>query len=415
MMFYVETVTTTPTILEIERSAVFEQSMIAAGFFVVRYDNLGVGNRTYESSLSWVEHTSKWWNIVKEQGLCHRTLEFLIDVPPNPYGGHLLKDLGRFFMQKKYRLAAEQLSEYPHAIEPKPAVAIVPDVIINSDGKVYNETFLFVGKQGCEKSKPQFKFRPASQKYKRVVTIAEFWGYGYFHFMHENLIRLPLVFSILDQYSDMKIHSHQGKSFILKLLFMFDIKRDRIVSGHVHADMAFIPEQINCGRPPANLLLLLQKSILQTNTFLLQHTSHQSKRQILIVKRERTRELRNHNEILAKVKESFSNYNVVVHTGHELMEKQFALFRSSDVIIAPHGAGLSNIVVCRKHTLIFELLNQIPHPVLCYAGLALKLKLLYVGHIIPHFHHEGQITVNSNDLVTVLQQLVLAKTEFDNQ
>ena len=411
-MFYVYLISATPTIVRFtHQSANFEQSMLAVGFSILRYDELVVENETYESSLSWVNHTLRWWNIIQQQGICPRTLKNLIKITHSPS----YMNFGRFYMQQKYRQAGEELSEYPHGIEPKPAVAVIANAMINLDGEVYNETYFFEGKCGtCKPSRQQFFFSSSPQTYRKVITIAGFWGQGYFHFMHENFIRLPLVFSILDQDPVMKVHSHQGKTFMSELLAMFQIKQDRIVSGLVRADLAFVPEQIACGRPPANLLLLMQKSILQRNSVLFQNRLTRSKRQILIVKRKGTREIRNHDEIVTKFRKSFKGYNVLVHTGHESVENQLILFRSSDVIIAPHGAGLSNIVVCRQHTLIFELLTDKPMPNLCYTGIALKLKLLYVGHTIPHFDHSKTITVNSDSLITVLKQLMWFKMKFDD-
>ena len=53
------------------------------------------------------------------------------------------------------------------------------------------------------------------------------------------------------------------------------------------------------------------------------------------------------------------------------------LFACSNIIIAPHGAGLSNIIACKPGTVVIEVLLEGKLLNLCYMYLGVKLNLKY--------------------------------------
>lgn len=70
----------------------------------------------------------------------------------------------------------------------------------------------------------------------------------------------------------------------------------------------------------------------------------------------------------------------IVQLSQLSLDKQAALFRSADVIVAPHGAGLAGLIFCRRGTRVIELTHsQYINP--CFLAVALSLDLEYTIHI----------------------------------
>ena len=55
------------------------------------------------------------------------------------------------------------------------------------------------------------------------------------------------------------------------------------------------------------------------------------------------------------------------------------MMTTATAIIAPHGAGLVNMFVCRRNTLIVEYMNRKGDAHILYMVMALKLGLRYIG------------------------------------
>ena len=69
---------------------------------------------------------------------------------------------------------------------------------------------------------------------------------------------------------------------------------------------------------------------------------------------------------------SFPDYDVVEFLGSGSVRSQFETFASASLIVAPHGAGLSNTVVAPLHTAVLEIAPISCPP--CFLRLTLKVK-----------------------------------------
>lgn len=71
------------------------------------------------------------------------------------------------------------------------------------------------------------------------------------------------------------------------------------------------------------------------------------------------------------LKEEFPSYDVVEFFGTGPIISQLQLFATASLIVAPHGAGLSNMVVSPLHTPVLEI--GPPDCTACYVHLAVKV------------------------------------------
>lgn len=71
------------------------------------------------------------------------------------------------------------------------------------------------------------------------------------------------------------------------------------------------------------------------------------------------------------LKQEFPSHDVVEFFGVGSTVAQLELFATASVVVAPHGAGLSNILVSPRHTTVLEIAP--PACTACYIHLALKV------------------------------------------
>ncbi|MFB2918686.1 MULTISPECIES: glycosyltransferase family 61 protein [Aerosakkonema] len=81
----------------------------------------------------------------------------------------------------------------------------------------------------------------------------------------------------------------------------------------------------------------------------------------------------------AQMVEQLSKYNfVTVRLEEKTIQEQVNLFHNAELIIAPHGAGLSNIAFCQPNTKIIELFSP-EYVQTMYRKMAARLQLPWLG------------------------------------
>lgn len=380
--------------VKLARSDIFWQRAKDAGVLTLKWVDPTTEMRT---DVKWVEHASSWWNIAPNVSMSPFTIADM-------RSRHGYENIAMNYAAGLFKKAAKLLSNFKNGIDAWPSVAIVLNAVIFSEGQIYNRSHLFYGK-GCNSAPQNLLFHDFHAQYEIVATIAEFWGEGYFHFVAENLIRLPLVLPVIENLNSSLLHVKSINTFSIEMLTLLGIQRTRLLSGIVSARVALMPEPIQCGTPPALLLQLLRRTLVQkTNALSLEKQIQKNKCNILLVQRKGPREIRNHDALLSCLSRSFSLCEIHVHTGRERVKDQLQLFRRATVVLAPHGAGLSNIVVCNVGTIVMEFITTGRAVNICYMAMALKLELRYIAlyPLDPKYGMQSQYSsmfVDVNDTV----------------
>lgn len=77
-------------------------------------------------------------------------------------------------------------------------------------------------------------------------------------------------------------------------------------------------------------------------------------------------------QVKLALQSSFPDYDVLEFTGSDSLRQQLEMFATAAMVVAPHGAGLSNILVAPLHTPVLEIAPISCPP--CFLRLALKVR-----------------------------------------
>eukprot|EP00961_Rhodomonas_salina_P298158 3937845-Rhodomonas_salina.1 len=187
---------------------------------------------------------------------------------------------------------------------------------------------------------------------EKAVVIAQVRGSSFFHWFMENFTRLAIVFEWLVANPDVKIIAYDmkyAKGSTLPFYTMVGLDPMRVVLYNPAA-LYFVrrlgyPTATRCGIVNRAALRLLQ------NLFHLKlSTVPFSKQRIILVQdrgHKKTRSLSNHHELVSRVKTEFPRTEVrVFGPADSLLTVASAHFHAI-LVIAPHGAGLANLIFCQ--------------------------------------------------------------------
>ena len=195
--------------------------------------------------------------------------------------------------------------------------------------------------------------------------MSQFFGAEYFHVLVESLPRLAPFVQFLKDNLNIKIHifglSH---SYLHELFSHFDISEDRFITGLIRARVLYLPQSGPCFG--ALVFNNRMQSMIHRSKII---TSPQSRRSIILIKRSKKRFFQHHNAILAALQEvakEFGNYDVEVFSDNPLptQAETTAMFNRAFMVVAPHGAGESNLHFSEPGTILVE--GLCPHLILCY-------------------------------------------------
>ena len=224
-------------------------------------------------------------------------------------------------------------------------------------------------------------FKATSKTYDKVFSISQYWGGGYYHFTNEDLPRIVFAIPFLLENQDIKVHVSSPNGFVRAFLTELGIDKTRLVSGHIHARVAYIPGGSSCGMAPVipvNILSMFLRATLKYE---------QKRDTIVLIKRSAKRWFNNHNSILKMLKsiaeKSHLSVKVFGDRPPPTIPESRKLFNRAIMVVAPHGAGLSNIIFSQPGTCVVEGLcyeaNKVNH---CYKHLAQVLGHIYHG-VVP--------------------------------
>jgi hypothetical protein len=265
-------------------------------------------------------------------------------------------------------------------------------VVIGSEGDAMQcQDHLVIPSLGCKTSIGPIPScdDKALSTYDTVIIISQYWGEGYFHFFIEGMARLMDVNIGGDEvYVHTNFRSHSIASQMLSLIG----SNLKPISGSVRAENAIIPPSTPCGGHPYSKRHIPRLRLSLQNKLIVNPPKH-----VLLVKRHGSRAIANHDELLRDLLLIFPV--IVVHEGSESILDQLQMFSDSFLTIAPHGAGLSNIVAMQEKTSVIEILPN--HMNACYAMLAFNLGLFYSPYCKPEFTQDNAVDVNSSYLVKI--------------
>ena len=233
----------------------------------------------------------------------------------------------------------------------------------------------------CRASKSKRMSKPKQNHiYDEVFTIAQFWGYGFFHATVEDLTRMGPHLDFLRNNSSIMIHVAAKTGFMKNFMKHLGINPSRLVSGTVGARILYVPAGTTCGRA-----LIFPTSMLSLEFRTRISTQPEHRKSILLIKRTSKRRFTQHAKIFnmlqsLSAQRSDLGLKVEVYKDNPVpsLSKTLEMFNRAFLVIAPHGAGESNLIFSEPGTVMIEGLCG-GKANYCYRNLAMVLGHRYYG------------------------------------
>ncbi|CAN0342528.1 unnamed protein product [Ectocarpus sp. 6 AP-2014] len=307
--------------------------------------------------------------------------------------------------------AAELLTPYCSGKDPRrdieecvriPTLVSMANVYTNKKGAVWNENDFIIPVNCLGPVHRDFELArrtsahglPTSVPYyDKVFVMTQEWTPNYYHFTVEHLPRITLGLDILLENPEIMISMHYYQpdplhddisavqEVHMEMLEILGINRKRVVFANkeMHAELAIVPTSTNCGDPDLQMVNMLRNRFLQGLFPTTNGVPPAPPRPVIVlVVRNKLRGLMNNEEVKEALERNFPSFNVVEFFGAGSVRDQLETFATAAMIIAPHGAGLANMIVAPLHTPVLEIGTLACPP--CFLRLALKLHHIYARH-----------------------------------
>jgi capsular polysaccharide biosynthesis protein len=219
------------------------------------------------------------------------------------------------------------------------------------------------------------KFPKCEQIPETVALLATTGGYRYFHWLTDALPRLEILRKALPGGVEKidKYIVNEGLPIITESLKMLDIPLDKLIfarsTQHIQAKNLIVPSLPGeTGNPPAWVCNFLRDSFLP-------HRADIAPISKLYISRSKARYRRviNEEDVLECLSEH--SFTPVWLEDHDFTT-QIALLSNAEVIVAPHGAGLTNLIWCKAGAKVLEVFA--PNYVnVCFWAIANQIGLEY--------------------------------------
>ena len=215
--------------------------------------------------------------------------------------------------------------------------------------------------------------------YDEVYLITQYWGNSVFHRMGEIIPRLSLCLQFLKAHPDIRILGPQVGGRLGELLDIIGLDKSRLVTGVTRANIVYQPRATGCGFSnvqESQVLSRLYRDYIR-RTF-----PPQPRNRLILIRRSGLRRFTEQSKIEEALKTAARDYNVTytlfIDSPTPSLNDTMMMFHSAVIIVAPHGAGLSNVYFSRPGTYVVEGVCNLPHVNLCFQRLV---------HILGHHWH----------------------------
>ena len=217
------------------------------------------------------------------------------------------------------------------------------------------------------------------QCFDEVYVIAQYWGNGVFHRMAEIVPRLVPGLQFLSEHPQIRILAPQKGGRLAELLEIVGLNSSRLVTGLLRANIVYQPRSTTCGFAnvqESQVLSQLYRDYIRRNL------RPQPRNRLILIRRSRTRRFTEQRKIEKALERAASDYNLTytlfIDNPTPSLHETMVLFHSAVVVVAPHGAGLSNLYFSQPGTYVVEGVCNIPFVNLCF---------LRLTHILGHHWH----------------------------
>jgi len=215
--------------------------------------------------------------------------------------------------------------------------------------------------------------------YDELYVIAQCWGNGIFHRMAEIVPRLVPGLRFLADHPQIRIAAPQVGGRLAELLAVIGVDRGRLVAGVARANVVYQPRSTPCGfanvQESQTLSRLYRDYIRRT-------FPARPRNRLILIRRSRSRRFSEQTAVEEVVRRAASDHNLTyalfADNPTPSLNNTMMLFHSAVLVVAPVGAGESNLFFSQPGTYVVEGVCNVPHVNLCFQRLA---------HILGHHWH----------------------------
>lgn len=282
-------------------------------------------------------------------------------------------------------------TSYPsHFYHEPPTIAlyihIIQDSIVTPNSEVWSGDMYLVQRTcAYRRDKRPPKMIDKIPMYDEVIAISQYWGEGTFHGMIEVIPRVSLYVDFLKRNPQVKILLPIMHGRLVELLTILGLSKNQVISGTCRAKLLYLPRATMCGHANVQEIQVASSLFRQ---YINEELTFEPRDKIILIQRSRSRKFTDHDSIERTVKEISTEHNLTFELFQDnpvpSLEKTMIMFHSAVMVIAPHGAGLSNVVFSQPGTFVIEGVCNPPHINLCYQRLSRIL-----GHHWHGIHSRG--------------------------
>ena len=213
----------------------------------------------------------------------------------------------------------------------------------------------------------------------KTLYLDSVWGHSFFHFISETLgkVYVSSLFLGLENYDNVIVPSPVAR-FVADWFGLLGISNACIIpSGcrydNILAESLVLPSYSqHCGWLSRELIDFVKLNLGDA----LSPISAEDELKIVVGRRGK-RQILNQDEIMAKA--ASRGFSLVYLEDLSVLQ-QAKLFASACCVIAPHGAGLTNLIYCRPGTRVFEFFGR-SYQNACFYGICGLIGLSHAYHI----------------------------------
>ena len=233
--------------------------------------------------------------------------------------------------------------------------------------------------------------------WNEVFVITQYWGDAFFHKMLESLPRIAPYIEFLQTNKHIKVHVAESHGYTRTSLKFLGIGSERIISGPSRAKLVYLPQATACGFTQVQEIQMLSHLYRQQ----IAGWGLGLRNLVVLIQRTGLRRFMKWEEVaflVEKLSGEFGfEYAVFPDNPSPPMEQAMQTFYQAVMVVAPHGAGLANVVYSQPGTFVIEGVCNPPHVNMCFQ---------WTSHVLGHRYHGIPSRGGCEDYVDVEPQVL---------
>jgi len=235
--------------------------------------------------------------------------------------------------------------------------------------------------------------------YDEIFVITQYWGTAVFHRMVELVPRMAIELDFLRSNPQIRIAAAEADGGrMAQILNIFGIDSSRLVTGSLRGKLVYQPRSTPCGTP------LVQESQVANKLYreyIKRSFPAQPRNRLLVIRRSGSRrftEQKGIEEAAERLAREYKlNFTLFRDDPTPTFNDTMQLFNSAVMVVAPVGAGESNLFFSEPGTYVIEGVCNLPHVNLCFQHLTHILGMHWHG-VTSHGGCESVVDVAASEV-----------------